>query len=454
MSPVGHSPATGGHTGFIDNSPLTSFHKKLTLFSSGGPFIDGYVISIIGFTWASMGTTMDVSSSDKGLIAAAIMVGIFLGGLVFGWLTDRIGRHIMYIADLLALAVLSVVSFFATDVWQLILLRLLVGMAIGADYPIATSLLAEYLPAKFRGRMLGATFVVWAIGAAVAPVVGMICTALAGDDAWRWMLASPALFALLTLGLRLGTPESPRWLVSQGRIDEANESIRRAFGPGYDVTSLGEPEPENKASLKTLFQGHYMKRTLFVSVFWMCQVIPMLSIYSFSFDILEKVGLSGNGAEIFLASMFVLGGIPGLLLVDRIGRKPLLVWTFAIVAVIWGVVGVIQSSPVALVFAAICAFAFFNGAANFLQIVYPNELFPTEVRATAVGVGTAVSRIGAAIATYAMPFALDAGISWVLLVGAVISVVGLGATIAWGEETNGQSLSASANQFPASRVSA
>lgn len=446
MSAVGHSPTTTKLSGFIDDSPLTPFHRKLTLFSSGGPFIDGYVISIIGFTWASMGTSMEVTNSDKGLIAAAIMVGIFIGGLVFGWLTDKIGRHIMYIADLLALAVLSVVSFFATDVWQLILLRFLVGMAIGADYPIATSLLAEYLPARYRGRMLGATFVVWAIGAAVAPVVGMICTSLAGDDAWRWMLASPALFAVLTLGLRLGTPESPRWLVSQGRTEEAEDSIRRAFGPGYGVADLGEPAPERKASLRSLFEGRYLRRTLFVSVFWMCQVIPMLSIYSFSYDILAEVGLTGNGAEIFLAVLFVVGGVPGLLLVDRIGRKPLLTWTFAIVAVIWGGVGLFQDSPVALVFAAICAFAFFNGAANFLQIVYPNELFPTEVRATAVGVGTAVSRIGAAVATYAMPFALDAGISWVLLVGAAISVVGLAATLAWGEETKGQSLSAVSNQ--------
>lgn len=270
MSAVGHSPTTTKLSGFIDDSPLTPFHRKLTLFSSGGPFIDGYVISIIGFTWASMGTSMEVTNSDKGLI----------------------------------------------------LLRFLVGMAIGADYPIATSLLAEYLPASYRGRMLGATFVVWAIGAAVAPVVGMICTSLAGDDAWRWMLASPALFAVLPLGLRLGTPESPRWLVSQGRTEEAEDSIRRAFGPGYGVADLGEPAPERKASLRSLFQGRYLRRTLFVSVFWMCQVIPMLSIYSFSYDILAEVGLTGNGAEIFLAVLFVGGGVPGLLLVDRIGRKP------------------------------------------------------------------------------------------------------------------------------------
>ncbi len=428
------------NVGFIDQAPLNSFHKKLTIFSSGGPFIDGYVVAIIGFTWATMGNQLSINSNDKGLIAAAIMVGIFVGGLVFGRLTDKIGRHIMYIADLLALAVLSIISFFVTDVWQLIVLRFLIGMAVGADYPIATSLLAEYLPAKYRGRLLGATFVVWALGAAVAPFVAIICTQLAGDDAWRWMLASPALFALITLGLRLGTPESPRWLVSQGRIDEANESIRAAFGEGYDVSSLGEPDSGKKLTFAELFRGQYLKRTLFVSLFWLCQVIPMLSIYSFSFDILASIGLTGNGAEIFLAALFVIGGVPGLLLVDKIGRKPLLVWTFAAIALIWGVVGFFENSSVMLVFAAVCAFAFFNGASNFLQIVLPNELFPTEVRATAVGVGTAASRIGAAIATYAMPFALDAGINWVLLIGAGVSLVGLIATVVLGEETTGKSL--------------
>ncbi|RKT77975.1 putative MFS transporter [Terracoccus luteus] len=432
----------------IDDAPLTSFHKKLTLYSSGGPFIDGFAIAVIGFTWASMGTAFEVTTGDKGLIAAAVLVGIFVGGGLFGWVTDKVGRHVMYILDLVALAVFSALCFFATEVWHLVVLRFLIGMAIGADYPIATSLLAEYLPARYRGRMLGATFVVWAVGATAAPVVAIMATSLAGDDAWRWMLASPAVFAVVTLLLRLGTPESPRWLVSRGRHDEADAAVKKVFGDDYGVGDLGETEPERRATLATVFRAPYLKRTLFVGLFWMCQVIPLLSIYSFSFDVLEGVGITGNGAEVFLAALFVVGGVPGLLLVDRIGRKALLVWTFAGIALIWGVTGVVPGVPVLVVFAAVCAFALLSGASNFLEVVYPNELFPTEVRATAVGIGTSVSRIGAAVAVYLMPFALDRGISWVLLAGAAISAVGLVVTLAWGVETAGETLASAASTGP------
>lgn len=432
-------------SGLIDDAPLTAFHKKLTLYSSGGPFIDGYAIAIIGFTWATMSTSFTVTTADKGLIAAAVLVGIFVGGGLFGWVTDKVGRHMMYILDLLALAVFSVGCMFANEVWQLILLRFLIGMAIGADYPIATSLLAEYLPSKYRGRMLGATFVVWAVGATVAPVVAMVCTHLAGDDAWRWMLASPAVFALVTLFLRLGTPESPRWLISKGRVEEADRSIKQVFGPDYGVEDLGEPEPAERATFTSVFKPPYLKRTLFVSLFWMCQVIPLLSIYSFSFDILGEVGITGNGAEVFLAALFAVGGIPGLFLVDRIGRKALLIYTFAGIGIIWGIAGLIPGLPVMIVFTAVCAFALLSGASSFLEIVYPNELFPTEVRATAVGIGTAASRIGAAVAVYLMPFALDKGVNWVLLAGAAVSFVGLAVTVAWGVETAGRSLSEACN---------
>ncbi|WP_458317402.1 MFS transporter [Mycolicibacterium brisbanense] len=432
-------------SGLIDDAPLTAFHKKLTVYSSGGPFIDGYAIAIIGFTWATMSKSFVVTAADKGMIAAAVLVGIFVGGGLFGWVTDKVGRHVMYILDLVALAAFSFACLFATEVWQLVLLRFLIGMAIGADYPIATSLLAEYLPAKYRGRMLGATFVVWAIGATAAPAVAMVCSHFAGDNAWRWMLASPAIFALVTLFLRLGTPESPRWLISKGRVEEADRSIKQVFGPNYGVADLGEPESSGRATFWSVFKPPYLTRTLFVSLFWMCQVIPLLSIYSFSFDILAEVGITGNGAEVFLAALFVIGGIPGLLLVDRIGRKALLIYTFTGIGIIWGVAGLIPGLPVMAVFGAVCAFALLSGGSNFLEIVYPNELFPTEIRATAVGIGTAASRIGAAVAVYLMPLALDKGVNWVLLAGAAISFVGLAVTVAWGVETAGRSLGEAAN---------
>lgn len=433
----------GAH--LIDDAPLTPFHKKLTVYSSGGPFIDGYAIAIIGFTWATMSNSMEVTTADKGMIAAAVLIGIFLGGAIFGWVTDKVGRHVMYILDLLALALFSFLALFATEVWHVVLLRFLVGVAIGADYPIATSLLAEYLPAKYRGRMLGATFVVWALGATVAPVVAIILGHYMGDDAWRWMLASTAVFAIITLFLRLGTPESPRWLVNKGRREEADASIKKVFGPEYGVEHLGDDEDTGSGGLATVFRPPYLRRTIFVGLFWMCQVIPLLSVYSFSFDFIAHAGITGNGAEVFLAALFVVGGIPGLMLVDRVGRKALLIWSFAGIALVWGIVGIAtgltSTVPAMVIFLAICFFALASGASNFLEIVLPNELFPTQVRATAVGIGTAASRIGAAIATYLMPFALEKGVNWVLIAGALVSVLGLAVTLTLGEETAGRRLS-------------
>ncbi|WP_406385071.1 MFS transporter [Streptomyces sp. NBC_01618] len=424
----------------IDDAPLTRFHKKLTAYSSGGPFIDGYAIAIVGVAFATLTPALDMTTADKGLVAAASLVGIFFGGAVFGYVTDKIGRHIMYIADLAALALFSILSAFANEVWQLVLLRFLLGAAIGADYPIATSLLAEYLPRKFRGRMLGATFVVWALGAAAAYVVGVGLEGL-GVNAWRFMLASPAVFALVTLFLRLGTPESPRWLLSKGRVDEADRSIKKVYGPQYGVADLAEEPTVAKTSYTTVFRSPYLKRTLFVGVFWTAQVIPLFALYSFAPDLLAGMGITGNTSEIFLAALFVIGGIPGLWLVERIGRRALLLWSFGIIAVALAIPGLVPGLPTWVSFVSICVFALASGGSSFLEVVYPNELFPTEVRATAVGVGTAVSRIGAAAGTYLMPFALAKSQSLPLLVGAIVSVVGLLITLAWATETRGRSLS-------------
>ena len=126
-------------------------------------------------------------------------------------------------------------------------LRFVLGVAIGADYPIATSLLAEFLPRRHRGRMLGAVFVVWAVGAAAAYPVGFLLRGM-GPDAWRWMLASPAMFAVITLLLRLGTPESPRWLLSSGRIEDARAAIKKVYG----TNTTGRPRRSGGAKATTL----------------------------------------------------------------------------------------------------------------------------------------------------------------------------------------------------------
>ncbi|MBO1803747.1 MFS transporter [Leucobacter ruminantium] len=430
----------------MDEAPLTRFHVKLTVFSSGGPFIDGYALSIIGIALITMQPALQLSATEIGLLGAASLIGIFVGGGLFGWVTDKVGRHKMYIIDLLALALFSVLCGVSTDVWQVIACRFMLGVAIGADYPIATSLLAEFLPRRYRGRLLGATFVVWAIGAAAAYLVGYLFRDF-GPDAWRILLATPAVFAIITLLFRLGTPESARWLLSRGRVDEARAVVKKVYGEQYEVEDLGEPSDAStpRATFASVFRGEYLKRTLFVAIFWTAQVIPMFAVYTFAPDLLASFGMTGDanlyGGSLIISLFFVVGGIPGLLVVDRIGRRKLMIYSFALATAVLIIPALIPGVGAWPLFIALTLFAFASGSANFLQIVYPNELFPTEVRATAVGIGTAFSRIGSATSTYLMPLAiLHFGAAGSLAIGGIVSLVGLIATFVLAPETANRSL--------------
>ncbi|MFI9824159.1 MFS transporter [Streptomyces sp. NPDC052013] len=433
----------------VDEAPLNKFHRKLTWACAGGPFLDGYLLSIIGVALIGMSNELNLSTGDESLIGAAALVGIFVGGLFFGPVTDKLGREAMYTIDLAVLVGGSVLSVFATETWQFVVLRFVLGMAIGADYPIATSLLAEWVPNKHRGRLLGILILAWYVGAAVAYVVGYVMAEIAGNDSWRWMLASGAVLSALILLMRIGTPESPLWLVNKGRTAEAQKAIKKALDRTVSVEELlaasAAEQSVERSRIRDLFQGTYLRRTLFCGLFYMCQITPMFALYTFGPAILGSFGL-GEGNESNLGSalisvVFVLGCVPALRLVDRVGRRPVLVWSFALMVVPLAVLGGGHALPMAVVIVCFCAYALLSGGPTVLEWTYPNELFPTSIRATAGGVATSISRVGAAAGTYLLPISLDRlGIGATMLIGAGITGVGWLVSFAWAEETRGRTL--------------
>lgn len=425
---------------FIDRAPLTRFHLKLTAFSAGGPLLDGYAVTIIGLALITLGPALDLDATETGLAAAAALAGILVGGLVFGRLTDRIGRKVMYIGNLIALSAISVFTAFVTDSWQLIVLRFALGVMIGADYPIASSLLAEFVPSRYRGRLLGALFAAFGLGAALAAGVGWLLSGL-GADAWRWMLASPAVIGIITLVLRLNAPESPRWLLSRGRRAEAERIVQRIWGAEARIDELREPAA---APVAALLNRRSIRRITYVSAFFIAHVVPLFAIYSFGPSLLHELGIGAQTpylAELIIALLFVVGSVPGLWLVDRIGRIPLLVSTFVVMAAAFTFIALFPAAPPEVLFTALALYALASGASNFVEIIVPNELFPTAVRATATGIVVAISRVGAAVSTFMLPTLLtDLGPAMVMWFLAAINVAGLAATLWLGEETMGRPL--------------
>jgi MFS transporter, putative metabolite transport protein len=425
----------------IDDAPLRLFHLRIGVLAAGGPFCDGYILGIIGIALALLTPQLHLGSVWVGLLGASALIGLFVGGLVGGYLTDILGRRAMYTLDLVAFVVLSVAQFFVAAAWQLFLVRLLIGIAIGADYPIATSYIAEFSPRRSRGPMLSGLVAFWWIGYVASFVIGYLLVGQ-GGDIWRWMLASSAVPSVIVLLLRLGVPESPRWLASVGRHDEAQVIIDRYIGEGF---ALSEPELDTRtgSKLAQIFSGNYGKRTIFVSLFWFLQVAPSFAIHTLQPQLLTSLHVKNPFlATLVITSLSLVGIIPtALYLVNALGRRRLLIGTFVLMALPLGIIGIAPASPAWLIVLGFTVFTISESAGSALQYVYPNEIFPTQIRATAMGFATAISRIGAAVSTFLLPVGystIGAGPSMLILCALII--LGLLVAVVWAPETKGLTL--------------
>jgi putative MFS transporter len=369
---------------------------------------------------------------------------MFFGGLIFGPVTDRIGRKKMYTLDLAVLIVASVLSVFVTLPWQLIVLRFVIGAAIAADYPIATSLLTEWLPRRRRGQMFTWVIIIWYVGAALAYLVGYLIIDVGGDEAWRWMLGSAAVLATVVFVLRLGAPESPRWLVSAGRV----QVVEKTLGTAVTAAELSGLAPEpgaTRGSITALFRGVYLRRTIFVVIFFSCAIIPLFALLTFGPKLLEALGFgSGNLSNLGTAIInlvFAIGCLPAMRLLETVGRRKTIIWSFALMVLPLLALGVWSHAPAAFVVALFCLYALFSGGPGILEWGYPNELFPTHIRAAAVGIAVALTRFAAAVGTFLVPLSLSGlGTSATMYIGAGITFVGFLACVALAEETSNRSL--------------
>lgn len=435
----------------IDEARFLRFHKRLAAACLGGPVLSGYVLAIIGVALVGASAELGAGTLETSLIGASALAGIFLGAPVFGAVADRIGRHLMYTVALWILVAGSVLQFFVRDAVQLAATRFLLGVAIGAIYPIVNALLAEWLPRRRRGRMLGLLQAGWFAGAALASLAGFAMFGYFGAGSWRWMLLSGVVPGAVVLLLRPGAPESARWLLHQGRPKEAKSVLRAALAdqPGAGNLLIGTgpqagpgPGPDG---LRILLQPRYLRRIIFCSGFYMLQAGPLFAIYTFGPTILTALGMEEGTystlGSVVINLVFLAGCLPALLLVDTWGRRPLITWGFALMALPLLVLGLAPAAPAGVVFACFCAYALFSGGPAILEWAYPSELFPTAARATAVGISTAASRVGAAVGTFGLPYALAAwGAGTTLLVAAAATAAGFVLCVLLAEETRGLAL--------------
>jgi len=213
---------------------------------------------------------------------------ILIGSPLGGWAGDKWGRKPLFMIDMALFVVGSILQFFVGSFEMLLAVRLLMGIAIGAEYSVGWPLLAEFAPARLRGRLMGVTVLAWFAGFMSGYTVSYILHETT-QLSWRVILGSSTIIAVVLLIARIGLPESPRWLWTERRFDEAHAIAHKYMVDAADMTDV-EHEDAHTGGFGMLFSPQYWRMTVFVSWFWFCNVLPYFAIATFADDVLKKYG--------------------------------------------------------------------------------------------------------------------------------------------------------------------
>lgn len=439
----------------LDRQAVTRKHRRILWASGLGIFLDGYDLSIMAIALILLKEQWHLTPSELGGLGTAALVGALVGGLFGGPIADRWGRKTIYLIDIAAFFFAALLSGFAWDATSLIVLRFFLGLGVGADYPLSSTYMAEFLPKKSRGAAMTWIFGLWMGGALVSSIVGLLLLHT-GPDAWRWMLVSGAVPAVLVLWLRRNLPESPRWFIRRGRLQEASEVVTW-LAPQLSESERHAALQELAASMDgakqhnwfDLFGKTCLRRTLYAAIPWFLMDVMGYAMAIFLPIMLLHLGLHTQeqaviGNALFTAS-FVFGWVPLALLIDRIGRRKTQIWGFlgdAVGLALVGAFALTGQPPFAIVAVGLILFQVANsfGPGNTTWII-PTELYPTELRASGHGFSTAFSRVGAATSVFLLPI-LQAhfGIGGLLLILASAGLLGAVLTQILGVEMAGETL--------------
>ena len=305
------------------------------------------------------------------------------------------------------------------------ILRICIGLCIAVEYTVGTTIISEWFSPEDGPIFLSRFIIFWTFGYVASFFAGLIMGNLSTD--YHIIFASSVIPGVIAAISRfvIGVPESPTWLASVNRLDDANKLISEKLGDEYCVVE--EPEERNdKVSVKELFSSRYRKNTLVGGAFYACQVFPYFGVGIFLPILVSQLNMGSANTSSILYDIFCMAGaFIGTYLCNRIPRRLFLTSTFYISAIALGVMIIGHNGPVGITLVSFCVFALVMSIAVVMQNPYPPELFDTRVRGTGVGIVIFFSRIGAAAGTFLLPILVEKiGVYGTLGVCLVILLVG------------------------------
>jgi putative MFS transporter len=408
----------------LDRLPVTRTLRTLVILLSMGGFFEFYDIFFTGYIAPGLIRSHILTATTRGLFGltgiasfvAALFSGLFIGTALFGFVADRFGRRTIFTFSLLWYTVASVIMAFQNNVFGLNLWRFIAGIGVGVELVTIDTYIAELVPKHWRGRAFALN---QTIQFSAVPLIALLAWRLVplaplGLDGWRWVVLTGAAGALFVWWIRRSVPESPRWLAQHGRINEANRIVN--WLEQRILVDTGEPLPAPGSSAKQQGRGGfremwgppYLSRTLMLIVFNLFQTVGFYGFSNWVPTLLISRGIAVTSSLrytfiIAIASPF--GPLLAAALADKFERKWQIVFGAFGIALSGILFARMSAVPLLIVFGVLLTIS--ANILSFSSHAYQAELYPTRIRALAVGFTYSWSRFSVIFSSFAIAFFLD-----------------------------------------------
>ncbi|MFK8183843.1 MAG: MFS transporter [Phormidesmis sp.] len=425
----------------LDSAELTRPMWMLWILSAGLIALDGFDFFIIGIAMPFIQRDFGLSAGWVGAIVTAALAGALIGSLTLGPITDQVGRQRMLVIDIGLFILASAATALAWNAWSLLIFRFLVGVGIGADYPISVAYITENVPTRLRGRMVIGAFSFQSIGALLGALVGWVtiwvcqqtapemAVQMAVSYAWRWMLGIGIVLSVMVGGLRLlFLLESPSYYLAKGEYEAASQAAsallekpihferppQRQKDKIVENTKAENIAPTQQLSYTDLFSRSYRQQTALASIPWFLQdtatygigiftpaIITALA-FSQESDFLIQEMASAKGAAI-ANSFLIIGFLFALFLINKVGRISLQIIGFCGMALgLW--ILSLAGNSLSLLFTGFIVFnLMMNLGPNSTTFLLSGEVFPPAIRASGAGLAGAIAKSGAVLGALCLP---------------------------------------------------
>ena len=381
--------------------PVSSFHYKLLVVAGIGWVFDSMDTGLIAFVLPLLIKEWGLSATQAGMLGSIGLVGMALGAVAAGTLADRVGRKTVFSVTIVLYSLATGLCAVAPNYELLVLFRFLVGLGLGGELPVAATLVTEYVPGRARGRFMVLLESFWAVGWLLAALIAYFIIPVTG---WRTAFLIGALPALYTMVIRMHLPESVRYLLKKGKIEEALKIVssleeRCHMEPRpLEVTGKDVAE-ETKGSFTSLWTSRFIKRTVMLWLVWFGIVFSYYGVFMWLPSLVFKQGFTVVKTFEYVLVM-TLSQLPGYAaaawLVDRLGRR----YTLSLFLLGSGIASYFFGHA-ETVTALLCwgaTMSFFNLGAWGVIYTYTPELYPTEIRGLGCGWATGFGRVGGMVA--------------------------------------------------------